>query len=215
MSSPPPALPAPPKAPNAISKAKENCTLEPINLHCATQFTELQRQRVLCGWHNETAALESWRAAMDFGTKVLFWIVPIPSGDGDRKDSATTTTTTTRTQVGRADSDSDSTPRAGHISLESASIYNDPELCNPDKSILCISSLFILPAFRSRGYARSAVRILESWARTPPYGSPNCRAVTVSTISRRYIEDDGPQWRGMYARMGREAPPKGGSNEDW
>ncbi|KAL1850175.1 hypothetical protein VTK73DRAFT_9737 [Phialemonium thermophilum] len=39
--------------------------------------------------------------------------------------------------------------------------------------------------------------------------------MTLHTTSRRYAEDDGDDWRGLYARRGLPTPQKGSSNEDW
>lgn len=169
-----------------------------MDLHNPDEFDELLRQRIACGWSKDRSDVEAWRDAADEGTMSPFWIT-----------TATTTTTTS------ADDGSNAGPAVGHIALVSAARPPDLELANPDKSVLMISTLFVMPAHRGGGLARAAVRVVEGLARTEPYGSPACRAVTLHTLSRRYSEDDGEDWRGIFERMGQEPPPKGPSVEDW
>ncbi|KAL1867685.1 hypothetical protein Daus18300_006241 [Diaporthe australafricana] len=94
--------------------------------------------------------------------------------------------------------------RAGHISLVKAS----------DSSDLTISDLFVLPEHRGGGIARAAFETLEDWATTEPYGSKDCKALLVDTLSRKYSEDD--EYRLKYIRLtGVEPKPKGATNEEW
>jgi GNAT superfamily N-acetyltransferase len=167
------------------------CSLEPINLHNGYEYGELRRQRVLCGWDYDVEKLENWKRDVDAKTRSFFWIT-LPA------------------------SDSESSPnRVGHICLNSLLDPPELDLANPDKSVMEIATFFILPEYRYGGIGRSAFEMLESYATKEPYGSKNCKAVTINTISKRYTENDGDEWRGVYARRGLKAPPKGKSMEDW
>lgn len=176
--------------PNGNKKAPTSF-LEPINLHNGFEYGELRRQRVLCGWNHDVKTIEKWKKEVDAKTRSLFWIT-LPATDGQPSPN-----------------------RVGHISLNSELEPLELELANPDKSVMEISAFFVLPEYRYGGIGRAAVEMLESYATKEPYGSPNCKAVTVNTISKRYTENDGEEWRGVYARRGLEAPPKGKSVEDW
>lgn len=50
-----------------------------MNLHNETEFEELLRQRILCGWDKTPSHLETWREQADKHTLSLFWIVPTTS----------------------------------------------------------------------------------------------------------------------------------------
>ena len=166
-------------------------SLEPINLYDGYEYGELRRQRVLCGWDYEVEKLEKWKRDMDAKTRSIFWI-NLPA------------------------TDSKSCPNpVGHIGLNSERDPPELDLANPDKSVMEISTFFILPEHRHGGLGRTAVEMVESYATKEPYGSPNCKVITINTISRRYTENDGDEWRGVYARRGLRAPPKGKSVEDW
>ncbi|KAK4202928.1 hypothetical protein QBC40DRAFT_34337 [Triangularia verruculosa] len=165
--------------------------LQIINLHNRVEFDELLRQRVLCGWDKTAPAIETWRAAMDAETRVMFWIVPPSLAHLPLLERC-----------------------AGHIALVSETTPPNEELARRDKSLLYISSLFIRPEHRG-GLGRKAVQALESWAKVPPYGSPYCEAITLTTLDRRYVEDDSEEWGGVWAKFGQQSPKKGSSNEDW
>jgi GNAT superfamily N-acetyltransferase len=172
-----------------------------MNLHDPYQFGELRRQRTACGWNFEAKTIESWRAAMDGKTKALFWIT-IPLADPPSEES----------QSVKGES---SPNRVGHISLDSDKQPPDYEMAKPDKSVMEISTLYILQEYRRMGLATAAVVQLEGWAKVEPYGSPNCKALTVNTISKRYTEDEGEQWRGLFLKRGLTAPDRGWSTEEW
>jgi GNAT superfamily N-acetyltransferase len=80
---------------------------------------------------------------------------------------------------------------AGHISLDSISEYDDPkhELARPDKSLLTISTFFVLPEFQGRGLGSQAMSQVERLARLEPYGHPRCSAIAIMSLSYRYVED--------------------------
>jgi GNAT superfamily N-acetyltransferase len=175
---------------SATTEAAQKSILEPMNLHNTTEFDELLRQRIICGWDYSPSDLEAWRAAADAQTISMFWVVP-PS--------------LSQLPVSQR--------HGGHISMNRKTEPPD------DKPIQHIFNLFILPEHRHGGLGRAAVQALEAWAKVEPYGSPECKAITLNAISRRYIEDDGEEWRGLYTRvcesLGIETTVKGSSNEDW
>lgn len=172
---------------STTSSRSSKCILEPIDLHDQAQADELLRQRVMCGWAMTPDYIDAWRAAMDAKTKGFFWI-KLPS----RPDL-----------------------RAGHISLDSEADPPDLELANPhDRSVLTIARFFVLPELRGGGLGRAAMETLESYAREEPYGSPNCRAIALDTLSKKYTEED--EYRAQYEWLTGEPPRKGAvNNEDW
>lgn len=163
------------------------CILEAMNLYDQSQVDELLRQRKICGWADTPDYAISWRNSMDAKTKSMFWIKPVSQPD----------------------------LRAGHVSLDCEAEPPDLELANPhDKSVLTIARFFILQEHRRGGLGRAVMETLERLATEEPYGSPNCHTIAITTLSRKYSEDD--QERARYEAIeGRAAPPKGGSNEDW
>jgi GNAT superfamily N-acetyltransferase len=169
--------------------------LVPINLHNTIEFDELLRQRVICGWDFSPSTIEAWRAAGDAHTTAMFWIIPKSRSELPPPQCYT-----------------------GHImgQLKAESFENESGV---GECVFHISNLFVLPDRRSGGFGRTAVEALESWAKMKPYGSPECKAITLNALSRRYIEDDGAEWRGMYAKICAnlhiDLPVKGSSNEDW
>lgn len=56
--------------------------------------------------------------------------------------------------------------------------------------------------------------ILESMATEPPYGFPECEAVELDTIDRRYLTEEGRDWMGIWERIG-VPMPKGRVVMDW
>lgn len=167
--------------------AQPKCTLEPMDLLELAQAEELLRQRKICGWSDTPEHIADWQAAIARKAKSLFWIKPASQPD----------------------------LRIGHISLDSEAHPQDLELANPiDKSVLSISGLFVLPEHRGGGIGRAAIEALEKVATVEPYGSRNCKTVALTTLSRRYGEDD--EWRAIYEKLvGVEAPKRGKANEDW
>ncbi|KAK4161316.1 hypothetical protein QBC43DRAFT_323831 [Cladorrhinum sp. PSN259] len=166
--------------------------LEPMDLHNQSQFGELLRQRIVCGWHNTASAIEQWRTEADAGARAMFWVVPQKLSYLEAPQRW-----------------------GGHIGMLNQTSPPDLELANPDKSILHIASLFIYPEHRGGGIGRAAVEALEGWAKVEPYGSPSCKWITIHTLHRGYIEDDGEEWRGIWKKFGQSPPEKGTGNEDW
>lgn len=178
-----------------LSMASQACTLVPINLDNPSEFTELQRQRIICGWNHSDADIRKWREKQREGLKSFFWIT-LPAA------ASSTGSTTTTEPV-----------RAGHISLDSYCDPPDPELARSDKTIMTIQNFFILPEYRGSGLGRQAMDLVESMATKEPFGSPQCKFITVNTLSKRYFYDEGPEWKGTLKDLAREPPAF--SNQEW
>ena len=192
-----------------LVKARPKVVLEPINLHNADEFQELLGQRVICGWNKEATDLEKWRAASDLGQKSMFWIHLPPSADANDDDD-----------------DVQGQRRIGHISFQSVPDVGgpnaDPELAKPDKTVLMISSFFLLHEHRRGGVGTAAMRQLEAMTQVAPYGSPKCHTLTLHTVSNRHVDvdDDGSPdgWlssRGVWEKVGMPGRAKGSGLESW
>lgn len=179
--------------------ARTTYILEPVDFYDESQCAELLRQRNICGWAKTPDYIDAWRTAMDARIKSMFWIKKKgPAAPEDDQDA-----------VGSA-------IRIGHVSLDAESEPPNLELANPhDKSVMTISRLFILPEHRQGGAGRATMELLERYAREEPYGSPNCTAIAITTLSRRYYDED--FYRAEYALVnkGERSLDRGKSNEVW
>ncbi len=193
---------------------KPTVELEPVNLHNTDDFEELLKQRVLCGWDNKPTYLMIWKDAIDRGEKALFWIHLLPSLSTEAASNAL------------EDQGSGGYRKIGHIGFQSVPDRGGPdsdlELANTDKSVLMISTFFIYQEHRGGGIGRAAMAALEAMTQVAPYGSPKCRTLTLTTLSRVYTDDDGdgsPEaWRtsrGVGEKLDEPPRVKGSSNEDW
>ena len=171
-----------------LGEGEVSCGLQPVNLHDRDEYGILRSQRRACGWYYETAYLDRWKASIDAGTKCLFWIT-IPSPEAPNHNIL-----------------------AGHISLDSTSEFPDRkfELANPDKSLLTVTTFFVLQQYRGRALGRKAMERVEEMVKTEPYGSSSCTAITMMSLSRKYVAD--PTWRAQYFQWTGEEPT---SYEDW
>ena len=101
----------------------------------------------------------------------------------------------------------------GHVSLDKVDI-NEPDavpdttLADPEKGVLTITSLFVLPVFHRSGLGAFAMDECERLARVPPFGSESIVAVTVNTLSPRYCVGgvEGPDGLGQWEREGADRP---------
>lgn len=167
-------------ATNNADQGNLACELQLVNLSDQDEYNRLQLQRKECGWDFEDECLDRWRVAAAAGTKCLFWII-VASSTAYR-----------------------STAFAGHISLDSISGGHYYELASADKSLLTISTFFVLPEFRAKGIGREAMKQIERLAKLEPYGSPKCSAITLMSLSCQYVED--PVLRSLYMQWTGEEP---------
>lgn len=156
--------------------------VEVIDLHKQQDFDDLIVQRKICGWSFSEEVIAKWRDLADKGLKTIFWIV-LP----DQED-----------------------PKVGHISLASKAEPNDPDLAQEDKSVMTISSFFILPQYRGGGIGRKVMDLMEDMATKEPYGSPNCKAIAIDTFSYKYYDHSHPLWE-----MTKKHLEKQPSNQLW
>lgn len=177
--------------------------LIPMDLEQDIERQELHKHRLICGWNSEM--IETWREEMRKGERTLFWIT-----------------------ISGCDNTTDLTPLkkthdallypVGHISLDKVDdpphpLPPDDTLVAPDGSILSISKLFVLPRFAGLGLGAFALEECERMAQREPYGSLNCRAVTLNTMSSRYLAngEDGPEGMGRWALIGEQIPKRDNS----
>ncbi|KAL3458968.1 hypothetical protein BJX64DRAFT_265714 [Aspergillus heterothallicus] len=158
------------------------CTLVPINLDNVSEYEELRIQRIACGWNSAPEILNSWREKQAEGLKSFFWITTKP-------------TTETSTELSSSSSSSlpSSTPatfiRAGHISLDAYIDPPDESVANASKTALTIRTFFIMPQHRAAGLGSASMKLLESFATSAPYGSPNCEFITLDCMSKKHYYD--------------------------
>lgn len=165
---------------NELSSSQ--CQLEPIDLNDTSQFNELRNQRTICGWESDLQTLRGWQDKSNL--KKLFWItIPGLSGNSERKCIL-----------------------AGHISLDASSSLLDESHLSKSDTELSISSVFIMPEYRSLGLGKRAVIMVEKMATTEPFGDSNCRFLTLTALSKRYFYDDAPEWGGLWERIGMTRP---------
>jgi len=180
----------------------------------------LYRQRLICGWGEER--IDKWRKAVERKERYFFWIAvpattPMPDTKIENQQQNNDAIARLSRNPDAIDEDDDSNSRTsdyygvGHIALD----WIDPEYpdstlcCTPDGSKLQISSLFVLPSFGQSGIGAFAMDTLEMQARQPPYGSTNCKAVFINTMSSRYFNPggiEGPDGIGIWGHNGL-APP--------
>lgn len=177
----------------------------PIDLKDASEFQELQRHRVTCGWDHEEEKISFWREKQKERLKSLFWItMPDTFAEGSTSKLST-----------RSGSycDTSACIRAGHISLDAYCDPPDTELASADKSNLTIQTFFILPQYQSIGLGRQAMDLLELMATKEPFGSRGCKYVTLNTLSKKYLYNNDPQWR--WLRDFQKIDPRTFSNQEW
>lgn len=195
----------PPIVKNTPKKPPQGAKLIPLNINDEEERRILHDQRIICGWGVDR--IPKWAEAIARNETTLFWItLPI----SQRKDDIPTL---------RLPSGEEIVP-VGQIALDRVDnappeLGPDHSVAAPDGSVLTISSLFVLPAFQALRLGAWAMDRTETLARQEPYGSVNCRAITVTTLSRRHIQGswDDPDEMGIWKRVGRE--PVERSNVWW
>jgi hypothetical protein len=214
----------------------KDARLIPLNLENETERKILHAQRLICGWGEEK--IPFWREQTRLGNRSFFWVtLPAHSPTANRRRlspgaSDHTWTSSTRHDPEVAGSNArepqhtdalallpprDDEPNplllVGHIAIDRIDFFSPPDesLAAPDGSILSLGSLFILPAFTGLHLGLFAMRACEVLAQQTPYGSPNCRAVTLTTLCEKYYT--GGHMRQFYEKLGKEVPQRG--NMSW
>lgn len=175
-------------AEQAKKKASPICTLEPMDLHDETEFNELLRQRIICGWENQRSDIEALRSGADAKTMNIYWISSEQAPITERY--------------------------AGHIMGAIRTETSEDNL--PSKQVLHIFNLFILPTHRAGGYGRAAMEQLEAWAKTevPDLQAVTLSAID-RRYTEDDAEEWRGLYERCCASGGIYCAPKGASNEDW
>ncbi|KAF4552436.1 Hypothetical protein D9617_10g074180 [Elsinoe fawcettii] len=203
--------------PNIMDKTiTTDATLIPVNLDDSKQASIMLAQRKICGWGWENIPI--WNKYIKSGERAMFWLA-IPSSSGVAtnvtKSDALDTVTFSR------DGEDNDYLLVGHTALDWIDIpvedhfKVDDTLTADDGSILTISSLCVMPEFKAYGLGTWSMRELERMAQEKPYGSPNCRAVAVNTLSDRHCKGGlpGPDGMDMFPNLGLTIPER--SNIGW
>ncbi|EED19823.1 conserved hypothetical protein [Talaromyces stipitatus ATCC 10500] len=179
------------------------------------QHAEFKRQREICGWDYLDEDLQAFKEKQKKKLKSLFWIMiqlkAQAIGKKENSDSLPESNTliqdaTRGDTAGSSPSAGLFTVRAGHISLDSYADPPDPELALEDRSILTVQTFFILPEYRTGGVGRAAMDLVEVLATKEPYGGPRCHTLTLTTASKKYLEIDEPEWKGIWKKFGMDIP---------
>lgn len=183
--------------------------LVPIDLSSEAEQAILLTQRKICGWG--TAKVPKWVKSQASGLNTLFWITIPPS-------LAPTALQQTLPLIQRrgASDDVEVLLPTGHVSLDRVDTPEedgrapDPSLAAPDGSVLHISALFVRPEFQGLRLGAFAMDQAEQLATREPFGSRNCRAVTVNTMAGRHLPGglEGPDGVGLWERIGEKMPEK-------
>lgn len=217
------------------SLATEKISLIPIDLRDPAQHAEFKQQRIVCGWNYSDESLQKFIDKQEKKLKSLFWITirqkQQPNGNDQYNHDITAShagngvtrhTNGTDDQHAAAETGNSGVVQplsspfnicAGHISLDSTAEPPDAELAREDRSIMSVSTFFILPEHRTGGLGRAAMDLVEILATQEPYGSLQCHTLALTTLSRRYTHEDSPEGRGVWKQFGIEPPPF--SNVDW
>lgn len=156
----------------APDTSPEGARLVTMNLESAAERDLLHAQRVICGWHEDM--VESWRERMAAGERTFYWIT-IPESD-------------VTSELAMLQRNGGEVYAVGHISLDRVDQPHFPtpvdlSLASGDGKVMTITSLFVLPGFTSLGLGAFAMDECERVARE----TDGCRAVTIMTISNRYL----------------------------
>ena len=206
-----------------------------MNLESIHQRNILTAQRHICGWNHDKVSF--WRESMARGDQTLFWIAIPASNQSVRGKMAKMDNTEALGLVARPQDqdsivehydedvihESSSTEQqnllaVGHVSLDkvdtpSNELPLDTSLASGDGRVMTISALFVLPAFASFRLGAFAMDTCEEWARQAPYGSTHCEAVTINTLSPRYLTGglEGLEGMGRWEILGVPMPSRDNS----
>ncbi|KAH8923484.1 hypothetical protein BT69DRAFT_1350154 [Atractiella rhizophila] len=163
--------------------------LVPIEFGTQAHIEELQRQRRICGWGDEDIPL--WKAAVEQGHRVMFWIAT--SEPVERAELSETVTTLRDTQ-------SREIFPIGHIAVERKRMEDPGHFASKEfvPSSARLESLFVLPSFQRIGAASFAILEMERIAIEEPI---NVEWMTIVGMSAEQFNDDN-----FWKRNGKERP---------
>ncbi|KAF2218650.1 hypothetical protein BDZ85DRAFT_269999 [Elsinoe ampelina] len=193
-----------------------DATLILVDLDDPKQAAIMLAQRKICGWGADN--IRVWHKYIKSGERAMFWIA-LPS-------SSAAATSVPRSDAldcipSSKDGKEDQFLLVGHTALDWIDLpvedhfQVDDTLTAEDGSVLTISSLCIMPEFKAYGLGTWSMQKLEEMAQQKPYGSPNCRAIAVNTLSDRHVKGGipGPEGLDMFPNLGIPIPDR--SNVGW
>ena len=190
--------------------------LVPMNLESGEERSMLKAQRTLCGWNEDK--VDFWRTSMAQCNQTLFWItIPADSPialERTKVDGLGHLRRPVPPDLDQKVATLEQVFAVGHVSLNKVDTPNSPglapdtSLASGDGKIMTITTLFVLPSFASSRFGSFAMDQCETWARQLPFGSPQCEAVTINTMSPRYMLGglDGLEGMGRWEAMGSQIP---------
>lgn len=175
-----------------------------MDLEHSAERETLYDQRVICGWNKDK--VNSWKESMARGERTMFWIT-IPGSD---KTAG----------LNPIKGGHDEIYPVGHVSLDRVDLPEgwvspDHSVATGDGSVITLTCLFVLPQFGGMKLGAFAMDECERLAQEEPYGSPKCQAITVTTLSPRYLTGGtpGPEGMGRWALLGDKMPER--NNAIW
>lgn len=193
-----------------------DATLIPVDLDHEDQRSILYAQRKICGWGETNIPI--WDAHIKSGHRAMFWIA-FPSSSPAATGIATKPALDFIPHP--ANGGSEKVLLVGHVALDRIdvpsedSLTGDTTLTAEDGSVLTIATLFVMPEFKVHGLGSFAMTECERLAQEEPYGSLNCRAISVNTLSDRHCGNgvDGKDGLDMFPSLGLPTPAR--SNVGW
>jgi len=175
-----------------------------INFENEYERDILFEQRKICTWGKDR--IPYWREKQLNGERAMFWVT-LPK-------NTNAIALTEQLGLGTLIRDENTFWLVGHVSLDRTDTPSsegqplDESLTRPDGSVLTISSLFVMPVVKGLRLGAFAMDQCEMMAQQPPYGSPNCIAITVNTLSSRYFPGgpEGPDGVGRWESIGEPRP---------
>jgi len=215
----------------------KDARLIPLDLENETERKILHAQRLICGWGEEK--IDFWREQVRLGNRSFFWVT-LPAHSPTARPRRASIGHSDHPWPDRAINDPKAADRnareplhvadalallpprdrepnpillVGHIAIDRVGYFDPPDesLASPDGSTLSLGSLFILPAFTNLHLGTFSMRECERLAQQAPYGNPNCRAVTLTTLCEKYYARG--DMRRFFEKLGQPAPEKG--NMSW
>ncbi|GAA6006655.1 hypothetical protein JCM10207_005007 [Rhodosporidiobolus poonsookiae] len=168
------------------------------------EVAELRRQRVLCGWGEES--VDSWREQVRRGVKNLYWIFPTDEAAyGPLPDEEPLSLDPTKT--GPTAPDATFRP-LGHVSMDWEDYAGDESLCDREKGIITLATFFILKSQQGKRLGSVVMKEMEALAAGPEL---NATVITLNTVDSEFAAK--PEF---WTRQGLPVPAADARvNESW